>query len=104
MNTVIQIDLLYFDGCPSYKNAWSDLLDIVVEHHLDVNVRPVNIDSLEKADALNFAGSPSLKINGVDLEHYQGEGVMACRVYQENENKGWPSKTLIEKRLLEAAQ
>ena len=103
MNSPIKIDLLYFDGCPSFRTAWSDLLDVVVEYELDVRVRPINIDSFEKANDLNFAGSPSLKINGADLEDYDGQGVMACRVYQENDNKGWPSKALLERRLLEAA-
>ncbi len=104
MNVPVQIELLYFDGCPSYKTSWVDLLDVVSKHHLDVIVRPINVNSLEKANELNFAGSPSLKINGTDLEHYDGQGVMACRVYQENANKGWPSKAFIEKRLLEATQ
>jgi len=103
MSSPIQIDLLYFEGCPSYKNAWSDLLDVVVEQNLNVSVRPINVDNLDKANDLKFAGSPSIKINGVDLEEYEGQGVMACRVYQENDNKGWPSKDLLEKRLLEAA-
>jgi hypothetical protein len=101
----LRIELLYFDGCPSYKKAWSDLLDVLAETALDahVTVRPIRVDTLEKAEALQFAGSPTIKIEGRDLEGYTGPGLMACRVYQENRNRGWPSKTLL-KQELEAAQ
>lgn len=102
MKHPIDIELLYFDGCPSYQNAWQLLIEVISEHNLETIVKPINIDKLDKADKHHFAGSPSIKINGDDLEGYQGQGVMACRVYQENDNKGWPSKTLLEKRLLAA--
>jgi hypothetical protein len=59
----------------------------------------VNVDSLEKADQLHFAGSPTVQINGLDLEGYDGPGVMACRVYFENDRKGWPSKQQLKERL-----
>lgn len=98
----IHIELLYFDGCPSYQTAWNDLLEIISEHSLEVSVQPIKIDGLEKADRLHFAGSPTIKINGQDLEGYEGQGVMACRVYVENAGKGWPSKKLLREQLLKA--
>ena len=103
MTSPIEIDLLYFDACPSYKTAWQVLIDVISEHHLETVVKPININTIDKADSFHFAGSPTIKVNGKDLEGYQGAGVMACRVYEENGNKGWPSKGLLEKRLLEAA-
>lgn len=98
----LRVELLYFDGCPSYKTVWNDLIEIVTEHDLDVTVRLLKIDSLEKADAHRFAGSPSVKVNGVDLEYYEGAGVLACRVYRENVGRGYPSKRLLQTRLTES--
>jgi hypothetical protein len=100
----IRVELHFFDSCPSYKRAWGDLLDVITEAQLDVTVRPVNIDSVEKAGELKFAGSPTIRVNGHDLEEYSGPGVMACRVYQENRNQGWPSKTLLKQKLVAANQ
>lgn len=102
MTSSIEIDLLYFDGCPSYETAWQLLSEVVSEHGLKVTINPVNIDSLDKANRFHFAGSPTIRVNGEDLEGYSGEGVMACRVYKENGGRGWPSKRLLEKRLLAA--
>jgi hypothetical protein len=105
MNTsLINVELLYFDGCPSYKTAWQDLLEAISEHNLEAAIRPIKIDSLEKADMFHFAGSPTIKINGQDLEGYAGAGVMACRRYEENAGKGWPSKQLLTEQLLKARE
>jgi len=98
----IRVEFLYFEGCPSYKRAWADLLAVVAENNFDVVVRPINIDSLEKAEKLIFAGSPTILINGRDLENYSGENIMACRIYQENDGNGWPSKELLKKALQSA--
>ena len=53
-------------------------------------------------DLRYFAGSPTIRINGLDLEDYQGAGVMACRRHEENNGKGWPSKDLVRDRVKRA--
>lgn len=93
------IDLLYFDGCPSYRQAWNDILDVLVEEKVDASVRLMAVEDSGRAQELQFAGSPTIRINGQDLEDYQGDGVMACRVYKENNGKGWPSKDLLRDRV-----
>lgn len=93
------VDLLYFDGCPSYLRVWHDLAGVISEGGLDACVRLVLVDTLEAARRLGFAGSPTVKINGRDLEGFDGEAVMACRVYQENGGNGWPSRELLRRSL-----
>lgn len=93
--TELTIDLLYFDGCPSYRQAWNDILDVLVEEKTDASVRLMAVEDMDRAQEHHFAGSPTIKVNGRDLEGYEGDGVLACRVYKENEGKGWPSKRLI---------
>ena len=96
------IDLLYFNGCPSYRQAWNDILDVLVEEKIDASVRLLAVEDLDRAQEFHFAGSPTIKINHKDLEDYQGDGVMACRVYKDNNGKGWPSKDLIRERVKNA--
>lgn len=95
----LRIELLFFDGCPHYRRVWSDLLDVVAEARLDVAVRPIEIRDPEQAAALSFAGSPTVLVEGRDLEDRCGPGVMACRVYRENGNLGWPGRDLLRRRL-----
>ncbi len=100
--TPLHIDLLYFEGCPSYKRTQADLSEVLAAADLDVTLRLVEVQTPEQADALHFAGSPTVKVNGIDLEGYDGPGVLACRVYQENGGKGCPSKALLERALIAA--
>jgi hypothetical protein len=97
--TGLTIDLLYFDGCPSYRQAWNDILDVLVEEKLDASVRLMAVEGMGRAGELHFAGSPTIRVIGRDLEDYQGDGVIACRVYKENDGKGWPSKQLLRERI-----
>lgn len=98
----LHIDLLYFGGCPSYARTQADLAEVLAASELDATVRLVEVQTPEQADALHFAGSPTVKLNGIDLEGYDGPGVLACRVYRENGGRGWPSKALLESALVAA--
>jgi len=93
------IDLYYFDGCPSWQQAWRDLGTVLSETGLDATVRLRDVMALDDEARRGFAGSPSIHVDGVDLEGYDGEGVMACRRYEENDGRGWPSLDLLRMRL-----
>jgi hypothetical protein len=97
----IRVELLYFDGCPSYEHVRSDLAKVIAEISLDVRVRLIIVDTQVQADALCFAGSPTVKVNGRDLEDYDGPGILGCRLYSES-GKGWPTRKLLKNRLLAA--
>jgi hypothetical protein len=95
----IGVELLYFDACPSYERVRRSLTEVIAEMNLDAQVRLVRVSTQAQAAALRFAGSPTVKINGRDLEDYAGPGVLACRLYGE---KGRPSRELLRQRLLAA--
>jgi len=96
---MVKVEVLYFDGCPSWRTAWGKLADVLTELGIDANVSLRNIDDLDPETRHGFAGSPTIRINGRDLEDYDGPPVMACRRYMDNSGRGWPSKTLLRQRL-----
>ena len=98
----LNIELLYFDGCPSYREAWNQILEVLVAEQLEATVRVVPVQTPEQAAELRFPGSPTIRINGTDLEPVEETGAMACRVYRENDGKGWPSTALLKRRIREA--
>ncbi|MBI4468745.1 MAG: hypothetical protein HY650_05410 [Acidobacteria bacterium] len=99
----MRIRLLYFDGCPSYEHALRDLRDALAETRLAVNIELVQVTSPEEAERLGFLGSPTIQVDGVDLEGPDAvnKGVgFGCRVYQDGgQMRGWPSKTQIRAAL-----
>ncbi|NBB89989.1 MAG: hypothetical protein GVY23_02150 [Spirochaetes bacterium] len=73
-----------------------------MEEKIDASVQLIAVEDLDRAQELHFAGSPTIKVNEQDLEGYQGNGVMACRRYEENNGKGWPSTDLLRERIKRA--
>lgn len=100
---MITIELLYFDGCPSWEHAWTELGRAITETGIDATVRLRHLEGVPEHERTGFAGSPTLRIDGRDLEGYDGPAVLACRRYNENAGRGWPSLTLLQERLRTAA-
>lgn len=102
----MKIELLYFDGCPSYQTALKYLEEVIKEEKLGVQVEMVKIESDEEAQKNRFLGSPTVRVNGLDIEpsaQERGDFPMCCRVYFEaGKIMGWPSKELIRHAIEEA--
>lgn len=99
---MITIELLYFGGCPSWQNAWTDLGLALAETGVDATVRLRDSEALPESELTGFAGSPTIRVDGVDLEGYDGPPVVACRRYEGNDGRGWPSAALLRGRLAAA--
>ena len=101
------IQLFYFDGCPSYERALSNLNEAMRQQGLDDPVDMVRVTSVKDAHATQFLGSPTIRIDGRDLEAsdvQEGAFGLGCRVYREGQQAtGCPSVALI-RRALDTAQ
>jgi len=98
-----QIELLYFVGCPSWAHAWAALGQVLIEERIDAIVRLRDVADLEPGALAGFAGSPTIRVDGVDLFGYTGPPVMACRWYADPPAQGWPSIDALRERLTAAA-
>jgi len=97
------IELLYFDGCPSWPRAWAALGQALAEERIDATVRLRDVADLPTEDLAGFAGSPTIRVDGVDLFGYAGPPVMACRRYGHAPAQGWPSVEALRAALEVAA-
>ena len=96
----MKIRVLYFDGCPSYKPAVATIREVVAEQHLEAQIELIEVKSEEQAIAHQFLGSPTVQINGVDVEGLTGKPDLNCRLYNEAGTlRGWPSKEMIRAAL-----
>lgn len=96
---MVEIELLYFDGCPSWERAWAELGRALAASKTAAAIRLRNVETLPEAERHGFAGSPTLRIDGRDLEGYDGPAVLACRRYQSSGGRGWPSGEFLRQRL-----
>jgi hypothetical protein len=81
--TVPAVELLYWDGCPSWPRALAELREELAAAGLDpggITVREVITDA--DAEAERFSGSPMIRIDGEDAVPVPGEpAALACRIY-----------------------
>jgi hypothetical protein len=79
-----RVELLFWDGCPSHPQALADLRAAMEELGLDpetVLVREVDTD--QRAERERFVGSPTIRIDGEDVEPPGDEPVgLTCRLYR----------------------
>ncbi len=100
---MLTIDVLYFDNCPHYKEAEKALREVLDEEHVDAEVQMMSVSESGQAAPWHFIGSPTIIINGEDLEAnvnretpYQGH----CRMYMyKNELYEYPPKEMVRKGL-----
>lgn len=102
----MKIEFLYFEGCPSSEPAYGLLRECLKERSLleSIDIQKVIVKTPEKAAELHFLGSPSIRVNGFDIEKQKNEDfAFSCRIYEEGGKKsGIPSKNLINKALEES--
>ncbi len=68
MSTQPEIELLWWEGCPSTEHAREQLRVALEDLGLDgAVIRMVEVQTDEQAQALGFRGSPTILIDGVDL-------------------------------------
>ena len=83
-DTAPTCELLYFQGCPNHHAFLPHLHRLLHRNRLDVDVQLVEVTSDEDAQRLRFLGSPSLRVNGLDVEpgadQRSGYGLQ-CRLY-----------------------
>jgi hypothetical protein len=77
------VELLFWDGCPSHPEALELLREVMAERGLgtEVELREVRTDA--EAAALAFPGSPTIRIDGRDVDE-QGASAppsLTCRIY-----------------------
>jgi hypothetical protein len=87
-----QVEFLYWEGCPSHTRALDELREALGEVGLDpgaIEVREVLTD--EQAERANFRGSPTILVDGRDVDDASGEPVaLACRVYRRRDGRPSP--------------
>ena len=79
-----EVELLWWDGCPSTQKALSAVRGVLADEGLDpdaVIMREVSTD--EDAERERFVGSPTIRIGGIEVAPVEGEPVgLSCRVYR----------------------
>lgn len=81
----MKIELLYFDGCPNHEALLSRLRELLGRAGISSTVEMVNVPDAGAAERQRFLGSPTLRVDGRDVEpraELRTDFGLKCRLYR----------------------
>ena len=104
MGNESKIEFLYWEDCPSHPQAWSILQEAMAELGVEIPVEQIEVVTDEDAERLAFPGSPTIRVNGVDMDPdgaAQMGTALTCRIYrlQDGRFSPVPTKEMIRQAL-----
>jgi hypothetical protein len=100
----LKVELLYFAGCPNYPPALKLLTDVLRECGLEEKITEISVRDFHHATVLAFPGSPTIRINGKDIEGElppRRSSGLTCRTYiVDGKRQGVPPAEWIHKAVL----
>jgi hypothetical protein len=64
----MRVELLYWDADPNYMTARQRLVEVLSEDAFETPIQMIAVNSAEDAALLDFAGSPTIRIDGTDIQ------------------------------------
>jgi hypothetical protein len=102
----VEVQDLYIEGCPNHSVAVGRVREALSEEGVVASVSEVSVPDQAQARQLKFLGSPSIRVNGLDVEpsaRSSHDYALACRTYVAGDlREGAPSLEMIRVAVLEA--
>ncbi len=97
----VSVEILYFTGCPSWKQTIEDLKFVLAEKGVKPDFKLTRIESDNDAKDKKFPGSPTIRMNGQDLfPTDQPNYFLQCRVYSTPDGMlATPTREMLKERL-----
>ncbi|MBA3806959.1 MAG: thioredoxin family protein [Solirubrobacterales bacterium] len=80
----MRIELFFFDGCPNYEALLAHLRDLANQRGFREEIVLRRVLSSDDAEAVRFLGSPSVRVDGEDVEpgaNAREDYGLKCRLY-----------------------
>ena len=95
----MKVEIFYFADCPHHQPALERVKEVLQQEGVVPDILEVEVPDAETALRLQFLGSPSIRVNGVDIEpsarSAKDFGLM-CRTYGDGCcHSGLPSRDMI---------
>ena len=100
------VEIFFFEGCPNYEGARELAEQVAAELGAEPDLRLVNVETADEARRLRFLGSPTIRVNGHDVEpgaDDRSDFALSCRVYRTDSGfNGQPEESWVRDALAAA--
>ena len=80
----MNVEVLFFDGCPNHEALVPRLRALLQAHGADAHLALVRVEDAEAAERERFLGSPTVRVDGEDVEPGARERTdfgLKCRLF-----------------------
>ncbi len=100
----MRVELLYTEDDPSYMSARQNLVEVLNEDAFETTIQMIMVSSLADAELLNFPGSPTIRIDGEDIDPDGAAGIgLRRRDYWQAGGSNPQTKPIPPKEMIRAA-
>jgi hypothetical protein len=103
-----RVEILYLEGCPNHGPARALVERLAMQLRIEPEIRLVEVGDPDAAVELRFLGSPTVRVDGVDVEpraQDRRDFAFSCRIYRsESGVAARPDERWVRKALAEAAR
>ena len=96
---VINIGVLFIEGCPGVLSIANNIKEVIAEEAVHASISFILIETPEDARRLHFTGSPTVRINGMDIESNMQANkdydLRSRNYYINGEKSDYPAKSMI---------
>ncbi|HJT69008.1 MAG TPA: hypothetical protein VJ731_02340 [Terriglobales bacterium] len=76
------IEVLFVPGCPNHEPALERIRTVLCSEAINASIQEIAVTDEAMARSLNFPGSPTVRIDGRDVESSPTQSYgLACRLY-----------------------
>ena len=103
-----RVEILYFEGCPNHEPARALVERLASNLGIEPQIELLEVADPDAAVALRFLGSPTVRVDGVDVEpgaEERRDFALSCRIYRSERGvAGQPDERWVREALSEAAK
>lgn len=80
----MKVEVLYFDGCPHHEALLPHLRELLRAAGAETDIELVRVEDAEHAERERFLGSPTVRVDGEDVEPGAGRRTdfgLKCRLF-----------------------
>jgi len=99
----MRVELLYVDADPHYMTARQRLVEVLTEDAFETPIQMIAVNSLDDAVLLDFHGSPTIRIDGVDILEPPPDIGLGQRSYPAEGEPGGGAQGAPGKQLIRSA-
>ena len=95
----MKVEILYFEGCPNHVPTVELVQAVSAEIGAGASIEQIEIRGVEDAERLRFLGSPTVLVDGLDIEPAARDRsvyAVSCRLYGDS---GVPPRKMVRAAL-----